>query len=76
MELSTPVKQDDNKFEPHQMNINSECKTIYLLQNNSTRTFLEGNFGQKCIFPFVMNGEVYNGCITINVTGSALLIDF
>ena len=73
MELSTSVKQDDNKFEPQpQMKINSECKTIYL----PTRNFFKGNFGQKCIFPFVMNGEVYNGCISIGVTGSALLIKF
>ena len=76
MELSTPVKQDDNKFEPQpQMKINSVCKTMYLLRNNLTSKFLEGNFGQKCIFPFVMNGEVYNGCISIDVTGSALLIN-
>ena len=69
MELSTSVKQDNNKFEPQpQMKINSECKTIYL----PTAKFFEGNFGQKCIFPFVMNGEVYNGCISIDATGSTL----
>ena len=76
MELPTSVKQENNKFEPQpQMKINSECKTMYLTRNNLTSKFFEGNFGQKCIFPFVMNGEVYNGCITIDVTGSALLIN-
>ena len=76
MELSTSVKQDDNKLEPQPpMKISSECKTMYLTKNNLTSKFFEGNFGQKCIFPFVMNGEVYNGCISIDVTGSALLIN-
>ena len=68
-ELSTSVKQDDNKSEPQPtMKINSECKTIYL---PTTKSF-EGNFGQKCIFPFVMNFTVYNGCINIESAGSAL----
>ena len=76
MELSTSVKQDNNKLEPQPpMKISSECKTMYITKNNLTSKFFEGNFGQKCIFPFVMNGEVYNGCITIDVTGSALLIN-
>ena len=77
MDLSTSVKQGDNKLELQPpMKINSECKTMYLTRNNLTTKFFEGNFGQKCIFPFVMNGEVYNGCISINVTGSVLVINF
>ena len=63
-----------NKVDPLlQTKINSECQTIYL----PTMKFFEGKSSQKCIFPFIMNGEVYNGCINMDAaTGSALANEY
>ena len=75
-----PTKMESSKIETTnkvgpllQTEINSECQTIYL----QTMKFFEGKSSQKCIFPFIMNGEVYNGCINMDAaTGSALANEY
>ena len=57
MELPTSLKQNKNNFEPQlQIKINSECKALHL-------PYMKPIEGKSCIFPFVLNGKVYNGCI-------------
>ena len=71
--LAGPTKMElptrDNNNVDSLLQKNYECKTIYL----PTMKFFEGKSSQKCIFPFILNGEVYNKCINIDAaTGSAL----